>query len=227
MRLCGAIEQQQHGHPDADDQPGEGVEQQHARHRGDGGQEIGAGGMSVDAAEPGRPHPVQAAQRGDIHEFDDRGDDHTRQRRLRQVLEQPGQKQQRQDHEYRDHEPTELGSGPRAAVDGGLGEAAVDHHAGAEPGPEVGRAETEQLAVRIHLVACLGRIGFRGAEPFGETDQQDSDRRAEQIDQVADAHAVRHTDRGQARVDMADDGHAVVVEVEHRDRGDAEQHRQQ
>ena len=47
-----AVEQQQQRHDDADEQPGQGVEEQHAEQRGHGGDEVGPGGVAVDAPEP-------------------------------------------------------------------------------------------------------------------------------------------------------------------------------
>ena len=94
-----SVEQEQQRHDDADDQSRQRVEQQHAEHRRDGGDEVGSGRRAVDLAEANRVEPVEAAERGEVDELDDRRDDDRGERRFRQVLEQSGQEQQRHDRE--------------------------------------------------------------------------------------------------------------------------------
>ena len=54
------VEQEQQRHDDADDQPGQRVEDEHAEHGGHRGDEVGAGGRAVDRAEPPGVEPVEA-----------------------------------------------------------------------------------------------------------------------------------------------------------------------
>ena len=109
--------------------------------------------------------PVEAHERGDVDELDDRGDHDRGQRRLGELLEQPGEEQQRDAPSApRRPGPTAATSRPRTAVDRRLREAAVDDHAAGEAGGEVGRAEAEQLAVRVDLVVVPGRVGLGRAE---------------------------------------------------------------
>ena len=56
-------------------------------------------------------------------------------RRLRQLLEQPGQEEQGHDRERGDDQAGDLALGAGAAVDGGLREAAVDDHPAREARP--------------------------------------------------------------------------------------------
>ena len=100
-------------------------------------------------------------------------------------LEEPGEKEQRDDRQHGDDEPGELRAGARGAVDGRLGEAAADDHAAREPRADVRGAETDQLAVGVDLVVVLGGVGLGGAEPLHEADQHHSDGRRGQIEVVA------------------------------------------
>ena len=147
------VQQQQHRHPDTDHQAGQGVEDQHAEHRGDRGGEIGPGGETVDAAQPIGPHPVEPAQRREVDELDHGRDHHRRQGRFRQLLEKAGEEQQGDQRQYRHHQPTDLRPGSGGTVHRGLGQAAVDHHPGAQPRSQVGGAEADQLPVGRDLVA--------------------------------------------------------------------------
>ena len=114
-----------------------------------------------------------------------------------------------------------------AAVDRGLGQAAVDDHAGGEPGAEVGGAEPDQLAVGVDVVAGLGRVRLRRAEPLGEADQQHADRRPDELQVVVRRGDVRQAEGGSPASMCPTIATPLRVEVEQRDRGDAQQHRHQ
>ena len=148
----GPVEQQQQRHRDADEQPGQGVEDQHPGQGGHGGEEVGPGGDAVDAAELTGRDPVEGGQGREVDQLDHGRDHHRGQGGLGQVLEQAGQEQQGDDGEGGHDQARDLRAGPGGAVDGGLGEAAVDHHAAGQAGPEVGRAQAEQLPVGVDLV---------------------------------------------------------------------------
>ena len=227
VRPAGPVEQQGHRDGDTDDQPGQGVEDEHAEHRGDGGEEVHAGGGAVDAAEPLGPDPVEPAQGGDVDQLDDRGDHDGGQGGLRQLFEQAGQEQQREHGERGDREPADLGAGAGAAVDGGLGQAAVDDHPGGQTGAEVRHAETGQLAVGVDVVARPGGVRLRRRQPFGEPDQQHPGGRPHQGEVVVHPQPGGEAQGRQAGLDRPDDRHAALVEVQHGDGGDAEQDRHQ
>ena len=145
------------------------------------GEEVRPRRRPVDLAQPARPDPVQPHERRDVDELD-HGRDHDRgQRRLGQALEQAGEEQQRDDGEHGDDEPRDLAVRPGAAVDRGLGEAAVDDHAARQPGAEVGRAEADQLAVGVDLVVVARRVGLGRAEALGEADERDADGARRQV----------------------------------------------
>ncbi len=170
----------------------------------------------VDAVEP--------PDRRDVDELDHRGDHDGRERRLGEVLEQAREEEQRHDRERGDREARDLRLGAGRAVDGRLREAAVHDHAAREAGAEVRGAEAEQLAVHVDCVVVLRGVALRCAEPFGEPDEHDPDRRRGECEVVVCAH-VRQAERRQAAVDVTDDLDAVCVEIEHLDRDHAERDR--
>src|SRR4029453_8990960 len=136
----GAVDQQQQRDGDADEQPGQGVEDQHPEQGGDRGDEVGTGGHAVVATQPAGVDPVQPGQGWDVDQLDDRGDHYGRQRRLGQTLEQSGQGQQGDDGQGGHDQPRQLGAGAGGAVDRGLGQTPADDHAAGQAGAEVGRA---------------------------------------------------------------------------------------
>ena len=73
--------------------------------------------------------PVEALQCTDIDELDHRGDHDRAERRLREVLEQRGQKEQRHDRQGGDDEARHLRVGSGGAVHRRLGQAPVHDHA--------------------------------------------------------------------------------------------------
>jgi hypothetical protein len=83
----------------------------------------------IDLGQPGGPHAIQATQATDIDEFDHCSDDNGCERGLREELEQTGQEQQGDDQQDCSDQTTDLGLGARAAVDGRLLQAAINHHA--------------------------------------------------------------------------------------------------
>ena len=159
----------------------------------------------------------RAIERRDVDQLDHGRDHHRGQGRLGQVLEQAGQEQQGEDGEGGHDQPRHLRPGPGAAVHGGLGEAAVDHHAAGQARPQVGGAEAEQLPVGVDLVVVPGRIGLGRAQPFGEADQHHPGRGRGQLQVVGRGH-LRRPQRRQAAVDLPDDLDAVGVQVEERPR---------
>jgi subtilisin family serine protease len=111
--------------------------------------------------------------------------------------------------------------GAGGAVDGGLGQAPADDHAAGQAGAEVGRAHAKQLAVGVDLMMLAGRVGFGRAKALGEADQQDPDRGRRELEVLDHGH-VGQPEGGQARLDPADDGRAVAVQVEQLDDDDPE-----
>jgi hypothetical protein len=114
--------------------------------------------------------------------------------------------------------------GARAAVDGRLRQAAVNHHARRQSRAEVCRTDPGQLPVGVHLIAGLGGIRFGCPEPFSEADQEHSNGWAEQRQIVPPPDAVRQTQRRKAGVDVADDLDASVVQSKEPDCENAQDH---
>ena len=194
--------------------PGKGVEQEHAEQRRHGGDEVGPGGLAVDAPEPLGVQRIEATDGGDVDELDDGGDDDGGQRRLGQVLEQAGEEQQRDDGQHGDDEPGHLRPGTGGTVHRRLRQAAVDDHPRGQPTAEVRRAESDQLAVGVDLVVRPRGVRLRCAETLGEADEHDAGGRRGRGEVVAEADAVGRAERRQAAVDLSDDGDALVGEVE-------------
>ena len=160
-----AIEQEQHGEPDADEEAGKRVEDEHADESGDGGDEVGSGREAVDPAEPARVEPVEPDQGADVDELDQRGDHDGAERCLGKVLEEAGQEEQRDDREDGDDQPGQLRPGAGGSVDGGLREAAVDDHPARQAGADVGGAQAHELAVRVDLVVVPAAYDFAAPNP--------------------------------------------------------------
>jgi hypothetical protein len=222
----GPVQQQQQRHDDPEEQPGQGVEDQHPGQGGHGGQEVGPGGDAVDAAQLAGGDPVQGDQGRQVDQLDDGGDHHRGQGGLGQLLEQAGEEQQGEDGEGGHDQPRHLGAGPGGAVHGRLGEAAVHHHAAGQARAQVGGAEAEQLLVGVHLVVVGGRIAPGRAQALGEADQHDPGRGRGQVEVVGRGHG-RGPQGRQPAVDLPDDPDPVGVQVEQPDGGDPGQDRDQ
>jgi hypothetical protein len=91
--------------------PWERVEDEHAEHRRDGGDEVRARG---DPVQPAGGVAVQGDQRADVDELDHGGVHNRGERRLGQLLEEPGEDQQRDDRQCGDDQPGELRMRARA-----------------------------------------------------------------------------------------------------------------
>jgi hypothetical protein len=117
-----------------------------------------------------------------------------RQRRFRQLLEKTGEEQQGDQRQRGHHQTTDLRPRARAAVHRGLGETAVDHHSRAQTRSQVRRAQSDQLAIRRYPVARSDRVRLRCAQPLGEPDDQDADRRAAQFQVAGQAAGIRQTE---------------------------------
>ena len=112
VRPRGARDQQDQRDHDADDQAGQGVEDQHSHHGRDGRDEVGPAREVVDRGEPPGLHAVEATQRGDVDQLDDGGDHHRGERRLGQLLEEPGEEEQGDDRQHGGREAGELRLAP-------------------------------------------------------------------------------------------------------------------
>ena len=124
MRARGPVEQQQQRHRDADEQPGEGVEDQHAQQRGQRGQEVGPGGDAVDAAELAGGDPVEGDQARDVDQLDHGRDHHRGQGRLGRVSNSSVRNSRVRTVRAATTSP-DTWERPRRAVHGGLGQAGV------------------------------------------------------------------------------------------------------
>ena len=105
-------------------------------------------------------------------------DDDGGERRLGQLLEQAGEEEQGHDRQRGHDQPGHLALGTGAAVDGGLREAAVDHHPARQARTEVCGPEAEQLGVGVDLVVMPGGVGLGRPQALRKADQHDADRAA-------------------------------------------------
>ena len=86
---------------------------------------------------------------------------------------------------------------PGSAVDGGLGEAAVDDHPARQSRADVRAAEADQLTIGIDRIVMLGGVRLGGAQSLGEPDQHHPAPAAGELDEIVEAD-IRHPQRGQA-----------------------------
>ena len=202
------VEQQQHRHRDADDQAGQGVEDQHAEHRGDGGERSRRGRRSRRCCRAGRSTPGTAgAARGKSTSSITAAITTAARVGLRQLLEQAGQEQQGDHRQHGHHQAADLGPGARAAVDRGLGQAAVDDHARSTArrrgSPRPARAAP---GWRRSGSPALAAYVFAAPRPSANPIEQHADRRPGQVEVVRPGRP-RRADRTRGRPDsiVADD----------------------
>jgi hypothetical protein len=97
-----------------------GVEHRDAEQGCDGGDEVGSGDEPELTSEPAAVRPVELDQRGNVDEFNHGGDHDRGEGGFGEVLEQSGEREQRDHGERSDDEPRELAAGAGGGVDGGL-----------------------------------------------------------------------------------------------------------
>ena len=130
------------------------------------------------------------------------------------VAEQARREQQHEDDRGGSDESGDLGPGAALEGDGGPRSAGADREALEEPGGDAGRSDAHHLAVPVDLGAGLvGEHGRRG-DGVGQGDQGDAERAGEQQGQVPERHRGEG-ERREARRQLADEGDAAVLEVEH------------
>ena len=143
--------------------------------------------------------PPQVAHFADVDQADDRGQDDRRQHRFGQEVEQRGEPQQgRGDHGGGD----QAGHGrarPGLGVDRGAGKAAGDG-VGAEHGAaEVGRAEADEFAVGVDLVATAPGEGLGHGDRLHKADEGDGDGDGQELSHGVAVPATATPDRGSRR----------------------------
>ena len=149
----------------------------HPEHGGDGGEEVRARHPAVLAAEAPGVGVVELHEGAHVDELDDGGDDDGGERGLGQILEEPGEEEQRDDGQGRRKQPRSLRARTGRRVDGRLGEAAADHHAAGHPGGEVGAPEGHQLAVGVESCPASRRPSPPPAPPRTRSASRRSRRR--------------------------------------------------
>ena len=202
-----------HRDADADEHPFEDPERHHAEQCGHRRQEL----ERLDEEEPLHLADVH-------HPHDDRFDDDRAEHRLGEIGEHRGQHEQREDDQHRLGQVRHLRSCAGAVVDRALGEAAVVEHPLDEAGRDVRHPLGEQLLVDVDPVVVLGGVLADRRRRDREPDQQQPDRRAQDRSDVVDDQL--EVGQGQAREAaryVTDQLHALVVEIEHPGRGDAEE----
>ena len=150
------------------------AEQRDAEERGDRQQELDA----ALAPQPHGPGHVGQRQRGGDH---DRGE-----RRVGEVLQQPGHEHEHQHDRRGSDDPGELRLGAGLLGDGRARPARADRESLEEPGGDVRGADPDHLAVAVDLLA--GARGERrgGGDRVGERDQRDPERAGDQQREVGD-----------------------------------------
>ena len=135
------------------------------------------GGGHQGDAERAPAHLVVAAQQRQVHQRQRRGDDHGRERRLRQVGEQRVEEEQEGRDEPGADQPGQLGLRPRLLGDGGPRAARRDGEPLEEAGRDVGGPDADHLLVGLDLFAAPGREAGRRRDRVGQRDQGDAERR--------------------------------------------------
>ena len=140
------------------------------------------------------------------------------------VAEQAGRDEQHGDDRGGSDESGDLGPGAALEGDRGPRSAGADREALEEPGGDAGRSDADHLAVPVDLGAGLVGEHGRGRDGVGEGDQGDAERAGEQQGQVRERHRGEG-ERREPRRQLADEGDATVLEVEHGNGNDREDDR--
>ena len=173
----GAIHERQHGDDHRDRQPDERAEHQDPGEAEDGEHEVRGVGVP------------QAAQRPDVDQVGDGGDDDRPQHRLGQVVEQRHEEQHRHHEEAEEDDARELRLDARRVGHRRPREAGVDGEPLEQARAEVGDAERDELLVGVHLVVVLGGEGARAGHRLREADERQGERVGQQVGHVAEPEA--------------------------------------
>ena len=171
----GPVGEEQERGADADEEPGQRPEDGHPQQGGERGDEVGTRDPPELAAEALGVRVVEVDQGGHVDELDDRGDHDGGQCRLGQVLEEPGEEEQRHNGQGGRDQPRQLRARTGGRVDRCLGEAAADHHAAAQAGGEVGATQRDEFAVGVDVLVVAGGVGLRRRQSLGERDEHHAD----------------------------------------------------
>ena len=97
------------------------------------------------------------------------------------------QVEHRRNHERSDDQPRETRPDTCTRPDRATGEACVDREALEQACPDIGRAERDQLLVRVDFVATFGRKRTRGTDRLGQRQERQGERPGAQGADLAEA----------------------------------------
>ena len=203
-------EKGEHGERDGDPDPGQDADKRHTERRHHCEYEVGA----MDAEKP--------AQRREVDEPRDGGDDHCGERRGRQVPEQTRRKHERETQPQRGDHPGELRARAGCFRHRCPGRAARDGETLEKPRGHVASPECQQLLILVDPVTELRRVAARQHPRVRERDERDRDRGECEPIQVGNRR-VRNRERRQALGHGPDRGY-VIRNPEQRYRPDREGH---
>ncbi len=123
------------------------------------------------------PHLGVAPERAEVRQRQRGGDDHTGERRLREIRQERVQEEEQDRDEAGADDAGELRLRARLLRHGGARSAGGDREALEEPGGDVRGADADHLLVRLQLVAAPRREARRGGDRVGERHEHDADRR--------------------------------------------------
>jgi hypothetical protein len=186
---------------DRDDDAGQDAEQGHAEECGD----------RQPALRP--PLSPQADNAGDVRERERRDDPDGGERRLGQVAEQAGKREQhRRDGDGAD-EAGDLRPRARLLGDGRTGAARADREALEQPRGDVRGADAQHLPIPVDLLAAASRERRCGRDGVGQRDERDPERAPDQERDVGRVD-VGDRQRREPLRERADQIDAVALEPE-------------
>jgi len=119
--------------------------------------------------------------RPEVDQADHRHDDHRRQHRLRQVIEQRRQQQQGQQYEQPGKHRRHAGLCAGIDIHGRARERTGDRESLRRRANEVGQPLTDQFLIRVDLLLGLGGDGLGNRDGLHETDQRNHDSGRQQL----------------------------------------------
>ena len=203
VRARRAVEEDADRERDRDDDAADDAEHEHAAEGDERERDLG------------RTHAAEPPDRVDVDQPGGGDDDDHSERRRRQRLDQGHREEEEEPDDRRGDEDGSLGPRAGGVVDRGPGVGGGDGKRPGQAADEVGAADRGQLAVGVDLVAVLLGEGAHGRDQVREGNERECRRGKHEIEEVVCSDPWQ-PERGQAALDLADDGDPVLLQVDER-----------